>query len=489
MKITLTVNGVLRTADVHPMTRLLDLLRDEARLKGCKEGCGEGECGACAVIMDGRLVNACMIPSIQASGSHVLTIEGLGAIENPDALQTAFVEEGAVHCGFCTPGMILAARALLQRDANPSLESIRVALSGNLCRCTGYNRIYAAVENAVRKGYKPRWEAVEHVGREDVSRDKASRDFSLRPRLRPVFSDVEKDRFFTPGSLGEALEILADHSNLLLLAGGTDTGPDIKNGKLEVSGAIDIFGLEELKTIERRESEGSRGEAIHIGACVTDAELAENPMIAERLPALREAASLSAAPAVRNRATVGGNLCTASGAADLPVALLALGARVQLQSKSGERTLDVEEFIEGYRKTALRPGELLREVIVPVVSSAEAGAQKFYKRGSRAALTLSRVSLAFVAEVKEKAGERVIVSFRAAAGSMSPIPTRLRRLEALLMEQPSRGRVSKGQALVPELIAQAVETVKSELNPRKSAAYRKDLAGNLTRRFLESLLE
>ncbi|MDR2136798.1 MAG: FAD binding domain-containing protein [Synergistaceae bacterium] len=471
MKIELTVNGSLRTVETHPMTRLLDLLRDEMRLKGCKEGCGEGECGACAVIMDGRLINACMVSSLQAAGSHILTIEGLGSSENPDALQTAFVEEGAVHCGFCTPGMIMAARALLQRhekpNEKPSLEDVRVALSGNLCRCTGYNRIYAAVERAVAEGYKPRWE-----------------DAPRGPR--PVFSSAEKDCFFSPGSLKEALEIFADHPNLLLLAGGTDTGPDVKNGKIEVSGAMDIFGLQELKTIERRKSEEGRDEYICCGACVTDAELAESPLIAECLPALREAALLSAAPAIRNRATVGGNLCTASGAADMPVALLALGGRVRLQSKGGERVLNVEEFIKGYRKTDLRSGELLREFIVPVPNAAVT--QKFYKRGSRAALTLSRASLAFVAEIetqakakakaKENGGERSIINFRAAAGSMSPIPTRLRQLESVLVGQP----------LVPELISRAVETVKSELNPRKSAAYRKDLAGNLTRRFLEDLI-
>ncbi|MDR1379466.1 MAG: FAD binding domain-containing protein [Synergistaceae bacterium] len=468
MKIELTVNGSLRTAEVHPMTRLLDLLRDDMHLKGCKEGCGEGECGACSIIMDGRLVNACMVPSLQAAGSQILTIEGLGTMENPDALQTAFVEEGAVHCGFCTPGMIMATRDLLQRNAKPSLDEVRVALSGNLCRCTGYNRIYAAVESAVQKGYNPQWEGL-------LSDEKADEEASRKTReTRPEFSSAEKGRFFSPSSLREALEILSDQPSALLLAGGTDIGPDIKNGKLEVSGAMDIFGLKELKVIERRKNEGGQDDCICIGACVADAEMAENPLVIEFLPALMEAALRSAGPAVRNRATMGGNVCTASGAADLPVALLALGGRVRLQSKSGERVLDVEKFIKGYRKTDLQPGELLREFIVPMP---EPGAQKFYKRGSRAALTLSRASLAFVAGVEENNGKKTITSFRAAAGSMSPIPTRLRRLESVLT----------GQFLTSELILKAVETIKSELNPRKSAAYRKDLAGNLTRRFLENL--
>lgn len=447
MRIELTVNGTLRTIETHPMTRLLDLLRDGMKLKGCKEGCGEGECGACSVIMDGKLVNACMIPAIQAAGTRILTIEGLGSSSAPDVLQTAFVEEGAVHCGFCTPGMILAARTLLQETPEPSRDEIRVALSGNLCRCTGYNRIYAAVERAVDKGYRPRWgDCAETVP-------------------RPIFSEVEKEAFFSPETLEEATDVLAFRPDLVLLAGGTDTGPDIKNGKLKIIQAMDIMRLKELKNIERQ------GGEIHLGACVTDTELAENPLIAQYLPILREAALLSAAPAVRNRATIGGNLCTASGAADMPVALLALEAEVRLQSKNGGRTLALKDFIKEYRKTDLRPGELLQKIIVPLPGP---GAQKFYKRGSRAALTLSRAALAFVAELDGK----TVRKFRAAAGSMSPIPVRLYALEAELT----------GKTVDSERIATAVKTVRAELNPRKSAEYRRDLAGNLLRRFMEGLV-
>ena len=453
MKIEFTVNEALRVVDTHPMTRLLDLLRNDMSLKGCKEGCGEGECGACSVIMDGRLVNACMIPSIQAAGTRIMTVEGLGTTTDPDMLQTAFVEEGAVHCGFCTPGMILAARVLLQDNAKPSHQDIRIALSGNLCRCTGYNRIYAAVERVVEGGYAaPKWPV--------LSDEKTS---------RPVFSDTEKDSFFSPVSLEEALEILEARSDLVLLAGGTDTGPDIKNGKLKVPKAMDIFKLKELKKIELYERE------MRIGSCVTDADLAENDNVGHYFPILREAAFLSAAPAVRNRATIGGNLCTASGAADLPVALLALDGKVCLQSKKGERVLSVEDFIKGYRKADLKPGEILREIIIPLpkAEAVRTRAQKFYKRGSRAALTLSRVALAFVASVDNG----VISDFRAAAGSMSPIPVRLPQLEALL----------KKKKISPVLIEQAVNAIRTELNPRKSTEYRKALAGNLMRRFLEGL--
>ena len=146
MRIEMTINGALCHADVPPMKPLLSVLREDLGFKGSKEGCGEGECGACSIIMDGRLVNACLVPAVQSSGCEILTIEGLGSPDNMDMLQKAFVSEGAVQCGFCTPGMVIAARALLEENPTPSLEEIKVALSGNICRLTGYETIYNAVE-------------------------------------------------------------------------------------------------------------------------------------------------------------------------------------------------------------------------------------------------------------------------------------------------------------------------------------------------------
>lgn len=143
---TMTVNGEPRTAEAWPMERLLDVLRREMGLTGVKEGCGEGECGACAVLLDGQVVNACLVPAAQAAGASVTTIEGL---ENP-RLQDAFLDLGGTQCGFCTPGMLLAAEALLRANPHPSEEEIRTALGGNLCRCTGYMGIVAAVRRAAQ---------------------------------------------------------------------------------------------------------------------------------------------------------------------------------------------------------------------------------------------------------------------------------------------------------------------------------------------------
>jgi aerobic carbon-monoxide dehydrogenase small subunit len=149
-EISLMVNGAARTFHAYPMARLLDVVREELALTGTKEGCGEGECGSCSILMDGVLVNSCLIPVLQAAGSSIITIEGLANDGRLHPLQKAFLECGAAQCGICTPGMILAAVHLLEKIPQPSLEEIREGLSGNLCRCTGYLQIFDAVARAAR---------------------------------------------------------------------------------------------------------------------------------------------------------------------------------------------------------------------------------------------------------------------------------------------------------------------------------------------------
>ena len=151
-EISFAVNGEPKTVHVYPMERLLDVLRQRLQLTGTKEGCGEGECGSCAVLMDGILVNSCLVPVLQAAGSSVVTIEGLAPGQTLHVLQEAFLECGGAQCGICTPGMILAAVHLLNGTPEPTMEEIREGLSGNLCRCTGYSQIVDAVAEAARRG-------------------------------------------------------------------------------------------------------------------------------------------------------------------------------------------------------------------------------------------------------------------------------------------------------------------------------------------------
>lgn len=147
--ININVNGKDYELEVDGRTRLLDILREDLGLTGTKEGCGEGECGACTVIMDGELVDSCLVLAFQADGKDIITIEGVGDDDNLDSSQQAFIEKGAVQCGFCIPGMVLASKAIIDKYEEPTDEQIKTGLSGNLCRCTGYNKMVEAVHRAV----------------------------------------------------------------------------------------------------------------------------------------------------------------------------------------------------------------------------------------------------------------------------------------------------------------------------------------------------
>ena len=151
MQINFTVNGEARSVEVFPMARLLDVLREQLHLTGTKEGCGEGECGACTVIIDGQIVNSCLVPVAQVNGAEVKTIEGVAGNGELHAVQQAFIDHGGAQCGICTPGMVLAAVDLLKRNPAPNENEIRNGLAGNLCRCTGYMKIFESVVRAYQK--------------------------------------------------------------------------------------------------------------------------------------------------------------------------------------------------------------------------------------------------------------------------------------------------------------------------------------------------
>ncbi len=150
-EISFTVNGEAKKVLAHPMERLLDVLRNDLKLTGAKEGCGEGECGSCSVLLDGMLVNSCLVPVAQVNGASIVTIEGVSAHGLMKPLQKAFLECGGAQCGICTPGMILAAVHLLENKPEPALADIREGLAGNLCRCTGYMQVFEAVAKTARR--------------------------------------------------------------------------------------------------------------------------------------------------------------------------------------------------------------------------------------------------------------------------------------------------------------------------------------------------
>lgn len=148
MTITFEVNGKHYELDAPPMKRLLDVLREDLHLTGTKEGCGEGECGSCSILLNGEVVNSCLVPACQTTNTSIITVEGLAHDGRLSAVQQTFIEHGGAQCGICTPGMLVAATALLNENPRPSREAIKTAIAGNLCRCTGYMKIFDAIAAA-----------------------------------------------------------------------------------------------------------------------------------------------------------------------------------------------------------------------------------------------------------------------------------------------------------------------------------------------------
>jgi carbon-monoxide dehydrogenase small subunit len=149
-EITFTINGQTQTLSIQPWRTLLEVIREDLQLTGTKEGCGQGECGSCTVIMGGKTVNSCLVPAVEAHGQEIITIEGLSNGDTLHPIQEAFVEHSGMQCGFCTPGMIMSAKALLDRNSEPSEEEIREGIAGNFCRCTGYTKIIESIDAAAK---------------------------------------------------------------------------------------------------------------------------------------------------------------------------------------------------------------------------------------------------------------------------------------------------------------------------------------------------
>ncbi len=468
MKILLNVNGKRLQLYVPPLERRLDVLRADLGLTAAKEGCGEGECGACAVIMDGRLVDSCLVPAFQTYGRSIRTAEGLGDVSDPDPVQKAFVEGGAVQCGFCTPGMAMAARALLDVNPSPDRNEIRIGLSGNLCRCTGYERIIQSVERAAKGVERPLTAAAEPPAAASSPDGSPAEVLSGVPADDPV-------RVFFPADLDEALALLAEHGPALEpVAGATDFSVETELGLKTATAVLDISRLPRLRGI--REEAGS----LIIGGAVTFAELAMDPLAGRLAPSLVTAAMQVGAPAVRNRATLAGNIVTGSPCADSVPPLMAMGAEAVLSSAGSERVVPLDGFYLGYRETALRCGELLTAIRVP---AQPAGARQFFfKAGARLAQSIAKVSLA--ARIRLDS-DRTLRDVRIAAGSVAPTVILLTSASELL-----EGRVLDAgnlESVAAELAAAVAAEVAPIDDVRSTADYRRRVAGNLAARFLRGL--
>jgi len=460
MEIRITVNNIPHRLDVGPDERLIDLLRDRLRLTGAKEGCGEGRCGACTVIMDGLAVNACMILAYQARDRSILTIEGLGREGNLDPLQESFVENGAIQCGYCTPGMILAAKALLMQNPRPTEAEIREGIAGNLCRCTGYVNIVKAIKAVTEINQKtvfPR-EGREGLGLiEKNLKGNRIAPFNIKgfQRLEDV---IDTQRCFD--------------GKIAFIAGGTDMMNTIRETGIDADLMIDLFQVDELKYI--REEAGM----IHIGAGTTFSEIAASRLIRAKAPCLAQAASQIGSVQIRNRATIGGNIAGASPAADSLPALVLLNATLVAVGPQGERQISVEESAVDVWKSGLSPNELITEIFFP--PPGKDCVSGFQKVGSRGHVTIARLNMAM--QVRVNARERIIEEGKIVLGTLGKKPFCPANASSFL----SGKKVD--MQLVNELAQLLSEDVAEKINERPSRPYKMAAVRGLTVDMMNKLL-
>lgn len=479
MTVSFTINGRKMTIEAAPDRRVVDLIREELGLTGTKEGCGSGECGACTILIDGESRLACLMLAVQLEGRTVTTIEGLADGDKLHPLQEAFVRCGAVQCGFCSPGMILAASALLARKPDPTREEIREGLSGNLCRCTGYQKIVDAVESAARLlnpaialSDAPETAGLPdtplpqgwHGGNGDAPRAESRPGNPRTPGLSTV-------KVLTPQSLPELWSCLEEEPEARIFAGGTDLVVRMRAGEVDPPALVCLERIAELRGV--REESGR----LWIGAGTTHSRLLDDGLIRRHLSVLAKALETLGSPPIRSMGTIGGNICTASPAGDTLPPLYVLEAEVELISAGESRSMPIASFIAGPGQTGLRRGEILAGIRVK--KPAEETLQHFEKVGQRKALACAVASMAALLRASP-AG--VIEALRIAWGSAGPTVITAPGIEALLI----------GEELSGEACAKAAEAARRAVSPiddlRGTAGYRRAVSGNLLYRFLHSAL-
>jgi len=437
MKVAFLLNGEAVNVDVGPTVTLLDWLRDTRGLCGTKEGCNEGDCGACTVMVteDGaaRALNACILFMPQLDGKAVRTVEGLagpsGALH---PVQEAMITHHGSQCGFCTPGFVMS-MATAHRNGRRDHDD---QLAGNLCRCTGYAPIMRAAEAAADQPV-PAW--VQDAGPARGAH--------------------------TPVTLADFAAWYADHPQATLVAGATDVGLWVTKQLRDLEQVGFIGQCPELNTIMRRD------DAVHFGAGVAITDVLET--LGADYPSYAEMIRRYGSVQVRNAATLGGNIANGSPIGDNPPALIALGATLHLRLRDVTREMPLEDFFISYGKQDRQPGELVTGVTVPLGQ----GNHRVYKLSKRFDQDISAVCGGFNVVIENG----VVTSARIAFGGMAGTPHRAVAVEAALL----------GQAWNMDSITAACAKFAEDYTPmsdmRASADYRMVTAANMLRRYFAEL--
>jgi xanthine dehydrogenase molybdopterin binding subunit/xanthine dehydrogenase small subunit len=467
----------VRVEDVSPNTTLLEYLRATG-LTGAKEGCAEGDCGACSVaILDRdsqgrpcyRAINSCLVPLVLMVGREIVSVEGVASHGKLHPIQEKMVRGHGSQCGYCTPGFVMSLFEGYYRDDVRKPDQLDDQLCGNLCRCTGYRPIRDAAIAAFPERHRKNGQDsfTEQLKQSTVE-------------LGGVEYQFAGERFLRPTSLGGLLQLLEQFPEGRLIAGATDLGLEITKRFKRFPTLISVEAVPELKQIECTDAEW------RIGAAVTLTQIEEQ--MAEEFPALADMLRVFGSRQVRNRATMGGNLVTASPIGDSAPVLLAFDANVVLVSqKDGtdgtdatndgleERTLPIDEFFVSYRKSALRPGEILKTIIVPRCSQQDITRKcAWYKVSKRREMDISTVAACFRVDLGL---DGMVRHSRLAYGGVAAIPVRARKTEQALL----------GKQWCAETVRKVLPMLQGEFTPitdvRGSAEYRRALITGLFEKF------
>ena len=481
-----TNNGTIRfllddrvheVANAAPTTTVLNYLREDLQRTGAKEGCAEGDCGACTVVVAEsvgkqvrfRAVNSCIqfLPTL--NGKALYTVESLEKLGNNGLhpVQQAMVDCHGSQCGFCTPGFVMSLFALYRNNARPTRAEIDDALSGNLCRCTGYRPIISAAGRMYDYGQDLLDEAelerrLEEI-RPDVSLELHDRDDS-RPGAAENPGSGVRGRFFAPEGLSELAELFVRHPDATILAGGTDVGLWVTKAYRELPVIIYLGRVGELDYINETEARLEVGAATSL----TDAFAA----LEKRYPELYEIMRRFASPPIRNAATLCGNIANGSPIGDTIPALISLGAGLVLRRGGSTRLLPLDEFYLDYRKTALQPSEFVQAVRIPLAQGT-GGHFRSYKIAKRYDQDISSVCGAYWVQLDAGA----VADARICYGGMAAVPQRASYCEAALRGRPWN------EATVDTAVEALSEDYQPLTDMRASNAYRRRVAGNLLKRF------
>ncbi len=398
-------NKKVEVTNVYHDITLLDWLRNYHKITGTKEGCAEGDCGACSVIInkkskeDSKPINSCLVRLGQVIGCNITTIEGLGCDKNPHPLQTAFSNEYASQCGYCTPGFIISGVSLINSGKVINNDTINDAISGNLCRCTGYSPIIKAIKSVSDR--KTKLKKVEIINKEKKVR----------------FGNIT---YFKPNNLKELKDYL-EVKSFQFIAGGTDLNLQRPIINEKENNIICLSSIEELNFIKKFK------EKMILGGAVTIENFLDS--VRSKMPELIEILQRFGSPQIRNQGTIGGNLCTSSPIGDLAPLLMVLNSDINVFGKNGIKKTNIKNFFKGYRKNILKKGEIILSIEIPYPNKKN----KIFswKLSKRYDQDISTISLAINIQTQKN----IIKEIQMAAGGVAATPKSLDKLCKSMLEK------------------------------------------------------